>query len=441
MAFIKHIVGLSFLLLSLNCQAGFDDLFCMGDSASCESNEIQRSEPQRMLKTVAPKPVGNICVDVKGSASTEGVEQEFARKMAIRDALKLASLKSNVSVHTDQSVEQYQMTLDSARFISASKVKSFKVLKEGLESAEDMYGQTKEGSLNYEVTLNVCLTEERGVCTSLTGNEYQARLAVAPVVMAHPGEARDISNLLLGYQQELERRINDKGYQNFTLLKAPVELRPNVMVAPNLSPEVLDGVRDSTGAQYLLLSVIRSLSLHSDNGYLNGAKRFYNLEVKPDSRFLEVDWYMVDLMKKRVVHQHRGGFDVKGEVTVGRNKPFGTNAFFSTNTGMAFHALLDQQVNNTLDFLHCKPFESQVIDVRGGQYVIYLNSASGAKVGDDLAVYHKTGRPIRYNGIDLGSNELPGAFLKIKRIMPKFAVAELTAKKGIVQVGDIVKAW
>ncbi|NPA71887.1 MAG: hypothetical protein GXO35_03540 [Gammaproteobacteria bacterium] len=441
MVFIKYIVGLSFLLVGLNCQASFDDLFCMGGDDGCESNEVQRSEPQAILKVLPPKPAGNICVDVKGSASTAGVEQEFARKMAIRDALKLASLKSNVSVHTDQSVEQYQMTLDSARFISASKVKSFKVLKEGLESPEDLYGQTKKGALNYDVTLNVCLTEERGVCASLTGNEYQTRFAIAPVVMAHAEEARDISNLLFGYQQELERRVREKGYQNFTVLKMPIELQPNIMVAPNLSPEVLGGVRDSTGAQYLLLSVIRSLSAHSDNGYLNGAKRFYNLEVKPESRFIEVDWYVVDLMKRRTVHQARGGFDVKGDVIVGRNKPFGTSAFFSTDTGMAFHALLNQQVENTLDFLHCKPFESQVIDVRDGQYVIYLNSASGAKVGDDLAVYHKTGRPVRYNGIDLGSDELPGAFLKIKRIMPKFAVAELTAKKGIVQVGDIVKAW
>jgi len=36
---------------------------------------------------------------------------------------------------------------------------------------------------------------------------------------------------------------------------------------------------------------------------------------------------------------------------------------------------------------------------------------------------------------------VPGAFLKIKRILPKFAIAEVTAKKGLIQVGDLVKAW
>ena len=114
---------------------------------------------------------------------------------------------------------------------------------------------------------------------------------------------------------------------------------------------------------------------------------------------------------------------------------------FATDTGMAFHALLEKQTTDVLDFLHCKPFESQIIDVRNNEYIVYLNSESGAKVGDDLAVYHKTGRPVRINGVDLGSDEVPGAFLKIKRILPKFAIAEVTAKKGTIQVGDLVKTW
>ena len=83
------------------------------------------------------------CVVVKGSASVKDVSKAFARKMAIRDALQQASLKNNVVVKTDQSVEGYQVKLDSIRFISNSKVKSFDVLKEGYEEASDMYGKTK----------------------------------------------------------------------------------------------------------------------------------------------------------------------------------------------------------------------------------------------------------------------------------------------------------
>ncbi|MDA3807845.1 MAG: hypothetical protein PF440_08015 [Thiomicrorhabdus sp.] len=442
MSGFQQIIGLLLALLSLNSQAGLTDLFCIQNESNCVTAPVAdvSNSPMQSLPAKST-PQENMCVDVQGVASTDGVGEAFARKMAIRDALKMASIRNNVSVKTDQSVEQYQVTLDSSRFTSSSKVKSFTVLKEGLEDPYDMYGQTKEGPLNYEVTLNVCLTEDRGVCADLTGNQYQTRLAVAPVVIAHPSQASDVSNLLMGYQQELERRIKNQGYRNFSLLSEPVDLQPNIMVEPNVDPELLSGIRDRTGAQYLLLTVIRSLSAHQNGGYLNDAKRFYNLEVKPDSRHLEVDWYVVDLMKNRTVHQMRKGFDVQGDVTVGRDRPFGTNAFFATDTGMVFHALLEQQTTDVLDFLHCKPFESQIIDVRDNEYIIYLNSASGAKVGDDLAVYHKAGRPVRINGVNLGSDEVPGAFLKITRILPKFAVAEVTAKKGLVQVGDLVKTW
>ncbi|GKT11102.1 MAG: hypothetical protein ISEC1_P0065 [Thiomicrorhabdus sp.] len=442
MSSIQKMIGLSLLLMSLQAQASVTDTFCIQEDPSCfSSSNIQPPIKSPPNFNAIPTVNKEQCVEVKGSATQEGVTKDFARKMAIRDALKMASLKSNLTVKTDQSIEQFQLTLDSARFTSSSKVKSFTVIEEGDEDSEDIYGQSKKEPLNYEVTINACLTEELGVCASLTGNQYQARIAVAPIVMTREGEARDISNLLFGYQKELERRIKNRGYRNFILLKEPIDIQPNLMIAPNLDLALLDGVRDRTGAQYLLLTVIRSLSTHSNNGVLNDIKVFYSLEVKPDSRFIESDWYLVDLMSHTVVHQARGGFDIKGDVTVGRNKPFGTNAFFSTDTGLAFHALLESQVTNVLEFLHCKPFESQVIDVRNGEYIIYLNASSGAKVGDDLAVYHRIGRPVRFNGVLLGSDQQPGAFLKIKRILPNFAITELSAKKGNVQIGDIVKTW
>lgn len=440
---MKRFLGILLFFLSIQSHADISDLVCSDDPSS--SNPCaQKVEPGNV--NIAPsllteETAKEQCVVVKGSATSKDVSEAFARKMAIRDALQQASLKNNVVVKTDQSVESYQLTLDSTRFTSQSKVKSFTVINEGFEEPEDRYGQAKEGPLNYEVTMNVCLTEERGVCTNLPGNQYQTRLAVAPIAFPHAAQANDISNLLNGYQLELDRRIRNQGYKNYTLLNQPIELQPNLQVAPNLDPELLKSVRDQTGAQYLLLTALRSMSAHQSSSIKNDIKRFYNLEVKPSSRFIEADWYMVDLITYEVVHQSRGGFDVEGDVMVGRDRPFGSNAFFATNTGKAFHALLEQQTTDTIDYLHCKSFVSEIIDVRDNEYVIYLNANSGAKVGDDLAVYHKTGRPVRFNGLNLGTDQVPGAFLKITRIMPKFAIAELTAKKGIVQVGDEVKAW
>ncbi|MDX1348344.1 MAG: hypothetical protein R3189_08865, partial [Thiomicrorhabdus chilensis] len=325
------------------------------------------------------------CVIVTGTASTDGVDEMFARQMAIRNGLSFASLNNNVTISSDQSLENYQLTRDATRFTSNSKVESYQVLDEGLEEPFDEYGEAIKRPLHYRVKMKVCLTEDPQACQNLAGNHYQTRLAIAPVVVAKSYQARDIANIVPGYQTELQRRLASSGYRNLTVLDAQIGLVENGVILPNLSKELLDPIRDRTGAQFVMLTVVRSLSSHAeDSPYLNQLKRFYNLEVKPDTRHLEVDWYLVDLVKRTLVHQQRAGFDVKGEVRVGRDRPFGSNAFFATDTGTAFHALLHQQASDVVSALRCEPLETQIIDVRNDEYVIYLNADSGAK---DMSKY------------------------------------------------------
>ena len=415
-------------------------------TVQCQAaTRVAKSQP---VAVQSPSPVSqdvnlkDNCVTVTGTASSENVDEAFARQMAIRNGLNFASLNNNVTVSSDQSVENYQLTRNSTRFTSNSKVASYTILSEGFEEAFDAYGEEKTRPLSYQVKMEVCLTENPLVCENLSGNQYQPRLVVAPLAVSKNYETRDISNLLPGYQSELHRRLLDSAYRNITLLNQSVSIDPQANIYPNTSPQVLGPIRDKTGAQYLLMTVLRSASSHTQpSNYVNPVKRFYNLPVDNDARFIEVDWYLVDLMANTVIHQQRQGFDIKGDVRVGRDRPFGSNAFFATDTGMTFHALLTNQTQDVVEALKCKALSTQVIDVRGEDYVLYLNADSGAKVGDELAVYQRSGRPVQFQGLDLGVDEVPTAFIKIKRIMPRFAVAELVAKKGIVQIGDTVKAW
>jgi hypothetical protein len=204
----------------------------------------------------------------------------------------------------------------------------------------------------------------------------------------------------------------------------------------------LTNLYNDTGAQYAVLSVLRSAaSKREDQGWGTQIQRYYNHALEDDSRYIEVDWYLVDLLDKKVVHQARNGFDVKGHVRVSRDRMFGTNAFFATDTGKAFDQLLKQQADNVIDYLHCKRVASEVIDIRDGKYYLYLNNQSGVQVGDDLAVYHRIGAPINVAGRSLGSEYEPGAFLKVTEIHPDFIVAELAVSKNIVQIGDRVRPW
>lgn len=393
------------------------------------------------------------CVAVTGTASLDGVSEEFARQMAIRNGLKLASMQNNLSISSDQVVTNYTLRKDMTHFTSQSKVSNFVIVEEGVKPPDfdDLFDETGKKiedpaalkKLNtYQVKLEVCLTENPQACNNVPGNHLQPKLAIARPVISNSYQARDISNLLIGYQMELENRLKQAGYQNLMTIEESSVVDTRQPIAPNLTPEVLQPIRETTGAQYVLLTVIRSVSAHNEGSETwNKIKRFYNHEINPDARYLEIEYFIVDLVHHVVIAQQREGFDVKGDVEVGRERPFGTNAFFATDTGMVFDVILRQQSNNVFERLKCQPVETQIIDVRDGEYILYLTQASGARVGDEFAVYHRLGRPIRYQGVQLGMDSMPSGFLKITRIQSKFAIAEVLAKQGLMEVGDSVRSW
>ncbi len=372
------------------------------------------------------------CVAVTGIASMVGVERAYARQMAIRNGLEIASMQSNLNVSSRQDVENFALKNQASRFTTNSKVERFGIMGEYADEEQNQY----------EVELNVCLTEDPNACGNIFGTHYQNRIVVAPVIIENSYEARDIANLLPGYQLELQRRLMEAGYRNLETIEYVQAVEPGRMITPNLSPEVLQPIQDQTGGQFLLMSVVRSASAHSENrSIMDGVRRFYDIEVDPNRRYVELDWYLVDLNKQRIVKQKREGFEIKGDARVGRDRPFGTAAFFKTHTGQAFNAILNQQVDNIGQHMRCELLETEVIDVRNGEYVLFLSEESGVQVGDQLAVYQRSGNPVRFQGRNLGVDEQPSGFLKVKRIMPKFAIAELVAQNGVVQVGDVVRSW
>ncbi len=394
------------------------------------------------------------CVHAKGMSSLAGVSKEYARQMALREALRNASMQNNLSISSTQQTENYQLTKSTARFTTRSKIKNYSITYEGKKKLTFDEHFDKQGNKianadqlaakTYEVEIEACLTANPKACPQSLGNQYQVRLAIAQIAM-DPNQAQsasDISNFLSGYQTELQRRLAQMGYQNQVLLQTGSEVLPNQALTPNLSPDVLDPIQNNTGAQYLLLTVIRSVArTYQGNQTWNDIKRFYNQEVMPNSRHIEADWYLIDLLNHNIAFEQRGGFDVKGDVAVGRNKPFGSNAFFSTNTGMVFNALLQNQARSVMTDLHCVPLETQIIGIRGKDYIVYLSKNSGAIVGDTLSVYHRFGVPIIHQGVNLGTDDKPAGFLKIKRLQQNFAIAELMGSTDLIQTGDIVKSW
>ena len=444
------------------------------------------------LKPVKRLPNGRVanmqCLKVVGQADMALGDQAFVRQMAIRDALETASFQRNTRIESKQAVSNFQLTQAQSHFTTASRIVGFELLQEGVNiwspqskkrchpcriqdrNQEDVDHESEESESGvhqakmpetYQVILKVCLVPEpEKACNSLPVHFYQAPIVVAQPLVVHPDEARDLSDLVMGTQTEIIRRLRDAGYRVVSPLRQGTGVNPTTLVEPNLDPDLLQSLQSETQAQFLLLPVIRTTALIKE---VSGLKRFYNLENSPSKRHLEVDYYWVDLYRQKIVDQQRLGFDVEGDVVVGRDKPVGTAAFFATDTGKVYHLLLEQLTAQLQDFLSCQNLVSQIIEKRedghkGVQFIVPVPQATGVRVGDIFAVYHRQGFAVSYQGRQFGFDMKPAAFVRVVRVMPDFVVTELAGQSQksqpntshqvlpkiappLIQVGDWVKAW
>lgn len=419
------------------------------DASDCSLLTPCNSSPASSKPVPGANQKQPVCLKVRGEASASLGDEAYVRQMAIRDALKTASMQRNVHVYSKQKVDNYQLTHDQSHFTTQSRIQNFEILQEGYRPLTDAEKYDENGILKkgvkpsvYQVILKVCLTEEGVGCKNLPINPYQVRLAIAQPIVMHPGQARDLSQLVLGFQSELVRRLRQQGYQNILALRNAPGFSRLTLIEPNLDYDQLEALQAKAGAQFLLLPVIREVGYEKDsNGVTSAVRHFYLYDDEPNKRYLEVEYFLVDLFDQSIVSQERKGYNIEGDVLVGREKPFGTNAFFETDTGKVFHQLLNEEVQQLLTSLKCERLKARIVEQQGNLYMVQIDQSTGVKVGDQLAVYHLPNRPVRFQNKTLGYDGLPAGFLIVKRVQQHFIVAELVGKKQPIAIGDLVQAW
>jgi hypothetical protein len=378
---------------------------------------------------------------VAGVASAVLGDLVYVRQMAIRNALEQAVMQAGVDINLDQNLDmRHGLSQQQSRFRSRASVRSYDILSEEFDSETGLF----------RVMLNVCVEtmpydqQANTACSLPIENHYQNRLAVLPPVVEFPDQARDIANLVLGLQTDILRKLQQQGWQNSAPFDAGQTLQPGLLITPNLSPDALLPIQEQTGAQYALFTVVRSLATqNTDSRILNHIRRSYDFEVRANHRFVELEWYLVDLDQQQIRHQQRAGHQFAGSARVGRDKPVGTAAFLATPTGKALDQVVNEQVNSVVAALACLPLDIPVLEVRGEDVVVYLHQQSGVQVGDQLAWYSLEGAPVRFQGRSLGADTTPAGFVEVVRLAGQFAVVRVVGQRESARIAqdDRLRSW
>lgn len=389
------------------------------------------------VKTVATEN----SITVEGQAVIKNGAQLLARKQAIRDAIREASLTNNSQLSSHTRVNNNSIALDTFSLRTAALVKQTKVIDEWIE--KDIY----------YVRAIIQLTNDPS-CTPI----YRKKIVATAFPFSHPshtslsesndlspGIPREITNLLAQSGNYLARN------KTHTVLFQQADLAPELQENhPYQASEIINLARNNQ-AQFVLSGVIRDLD-SADRHYTRGAGVFAWLgsfsSYYSNSRTITIDIYVHDGYTGALLFQHRYKDTVDSSfssIWVPDNVMVGSIDFKNSATGNVITKIINKTAPEIDSSLSCLPFYTRILKIEGNKIFIDAGAQEKINQGDQLIVYRSSGA---IHALD-SDQEIVGLYkeaagvLTITEVSPLFSVGELEAPPYMlgVEVGDWVKSW
>ncbi len=387
--------------------------------------------------SVQPQAHTNV-VTVEGQAAINKGMPLLAKKQALQDAIRQASMQSSVNIHSQTLVSQNNVSIDTVSMRSAAAVGNTKIIKEW--TTDNIY--------------HVVALVELAADNFCTPHHRKRIIATAfPLVKQEQVTAYETQDLYSGIPRELNNHLIESG--DFIGSNATdINLYPRADLAPEIQdrtayhPSKVMQIAASNGMQLVLSGVIRDLEVESTQ-YMSGAgplafARSLAREVVA-RRGIGLDVYVHDGFTGALLFQQRYVDDVVGDVWIPATYTVGSERFNSTSTGEKIAKIIEQASADIRQSLSCYPFATRIIEIKDNKVVIDAGAQERLNVGDQLVVYSTGGDDLNLEGglSFIGKDRQPAGVLTILNIMPRYAVGslEVPAHELGIRVGDWVKSW
>ena len=387
-------------------------------------------QPQAQIQT-------NV-VTVEGQAAVNKGMPLLAKKQALQDAIRQASMQSSVNIHSQTLVNQNNVSLDTVSMRSAASVSNTKVVKEW--TTDNIY--------------HVVAMVELAADTACTPHQRKRIIATAfPLVKQEQVTAYETQDLYSGIPRELNNQLVESG--DFIGSNATnINLYPRADLAPEVQdrtayrPSKVMQIAASNGMQLVLSGVIRDLEVESTE-YMRGAgpiafARSLAREVVA-RRGIGIDVFVHDGFTGALLFQQRYVDTVIGDVWIPATYAVGSERFNATSTGEKIAKIIEQASTDIRRSLSCYPFATRIIEVKDDKLVIDAGAQERLNIGDQLVVYSTGGEDLNVDGglSFIGKDKQPAGVLTILNVMPRYSVGalEVPARELGIKVGDWVKSF
>lgn len=365
------------------------------------------------------EPLRAATVEAEGIAVIAETGIDRARQMAIQDAKNQIMMQSGVKVETSTRVRQKDARLVSSRIQLDTNIDDITVIREW-----------RGGDF-----LHVLISAESGHSIEYAdkSRKYKKKIIATPFHIRTPYQANDIDEISTGFPRELLRRLE---VSNKFLTKASPYLSSPGVSGSNQDNNIAKRIAAVYNSQFVISGEILNAGSSEKDSYLSFLQR--------NKRPFEIEIYVHDGLTGTLISRHRISKFAEGKVIIGREKPFASAEFSSTDYGRVVNEVIDIGVELISKDLEKLPFAAKVIQIAGDQIFLDAGSTSFIAPGDQMVAYHvKRALPLGGLGpnADYGVVETPVATVTAVQVQPLFSIwkVSLGATNSVIEVGDLVR--
>jgi hypothetical protein len=402
-------------------------LFSVSSEGAQKQSVPHTETPKR---SVQEQPAKTLEVDAEGVSAIGKVGRSEARQAALKDALQQAALSVEAQVmsseHMDMDTGKAQIQSLSVR--PTQEITHYSILREWED--QGIYHVVVRAEVGQEKSKGAENTTS--VVAPVGPHTPKKKIAFVKFDVANSIQLDDISNIHSGFPAELAKRMElvagflSEYYGQSTIQDAS-EIQKNADVRH---------IAEESGAQFVVAGKIVDAGVIPSQGIFQGI-------FGHDSRNLEIELSVYDGLTGTRIALRYLDEHAQGELTVGRDKPFGSKSFFATDMGQAANRLMDAVIRDLAKTLGQLPFSAHIVRIEGKKVFMDAGNTSQLMPGDKLVAYvRNSGHPIvGLGGVVLGETENVVATVTLVQVYPRFSIGELSddATKLGIKVGDIVR--
>lgn len=266
---------------------------------------------------------------------------------------------------------------------------------------------------------------------------FKKKILAPAFTVSRLGQVQDIEDIAHGFPRELLLRLEKSGV--FLVRSSPD------LLSFSLQPEtpgvnLIKQVAAEFDSQFIISGEIRNAGVQVD-------KKLMGL-WETRTRHMEIELAIYDGVSGALLTRHNLHKQAADQANVGRDRPFGSAAFYATTYGQAINAILDESAALIVSDLQEFPVLARILQLNKDQVIFDVGATSSLAVGDvarlivannelpTLGLRSHQPQIVTYGAphFDLGQVE-------VVQVQNLFAIGQLSADipPSQVKVGDFVR--